>query len=214
MYAEWASLLITVAAIAVAVLIFKAGHWVNAVDADRAQFRDFMQEVRDEFGAFRKEIRDEFHAFRQEMRDEFHGYLEEVRKDIRGIRGDFRENLEISRKIHEDAAEIKAALARLPSAAVSDSSPLHLTDIGESISATLRAREWAERTAAALGERVKGKRPYVVQDLSFEYVKREFKPTEEQEVEIRTCAYEKGLKRDIVLDVLAVELRDALLKAA
>lgn len=213
MNAWWVLPSITIAVIAVAVLIFKAGRWVDAVDSDRTQFRDFMQEIRDEFGAFRKETRDEFRAFRQEMRDEFHGHLEEIRKDIRDIRGDIREEREISRKTREDAAEIKAALARLPSAAVSDSSPLHLTDIGESISATLRAREWAERTAAALGERVKGKRPYEVQDLSFEYVKREFKPTEEQEVEIRTCAYEKGLKRDIVLDVLAVELRDALLKA-
>lgn len=187
---------ITLAVIAVAVLIFKAGRWVNTVDSDRAQFRDFM-----------KEMRDEFRTFRKEMREEFHGYLEEIRKDV-------RENRETTRKIGEDVEVIKATLARFPSAAVSDSSPLHLTDIGESISDALQAREWAERTAAGLGERVKGKRPYEVQDISFEYVKNEFKPTDEQEVEIRTCAYEKGVKRDIVLDVLAVELRDALLKDA
>ena len=152
-------------------------------------------------------MRDEFREFRKEMRDEFHGHLEEIRKDI-------RENREFSQKISRDVEGIKATLGQLPSTAISDSSPLHLTDMGESISATLQAREWAERTAAALGERVKGKRPYEVQDISFEYVKNEFRPTEEQEVEIRTCAYEKGVKRDIVLDVLAVELRDVLLKAA
>lgn len=207
MNAWWVLPSVTLAVIAVAVLIFKAGRWVDAVDSDRAQFRDFMQEIRDEFHAFRKEMRDEFRTFRKEMREEFHGYLVEIRKDI-------RENRETTRKIGEDVEVIKATLARLPSAAVSDSSPLHLTDIGESISDTLQAREWAERTAAGLGERVKGKRPYEVQDISFEYVKNEFKPTDEQEVEIRTCAYEKGVKRDIVLDVLAVELRDALLKDA
>lgn len=198
---------LTVAAIAVVALVFRVGRWTGDVNSDRSQFREFMVTMRDEFSAFRKEMRDEFREFRKEMRDEFHGHLEEIRKDI-------RENREFSQKISRDVEGIKATLGQLPSTAISDSSPLHLTDMGESISATLQAREWAERTAAALGERVKGKRPYEVQDISFEYVKNEFRPTEEQEVEIRTCAYEKGVKRDIVLDVLAVELRDVLLKAA
>ena len=194
---------ITVAVIAVGALVFKVGRWTEAVNSDRSQFREFMVTMREEFSAFRKE-----------MRDEFHLHLGEIRKDIRDIRGDIAENREFSQRISQDVEGIKAALGQLPSTAISDNSPLHLTDMGESISATLQAREWAERTAAALGERVKGKRPYEIQDLSFEYVKNEFEPTEEQEVEIRTCAYEKGVKRDIVLDVLAVELRDILLKAA
>ena len=205
---------ITVAVIAAGALLIQTGVWIGAVNSDRGQFREFMLAMRDEFSAFRKEMRDEFRAFRKEMRDEFHGHLEEIRKDIRDIRGDIAEDREISRKTSQDVEGIKAVLGQLPSTAISDSSPLHLTDMGESISATLQARDWAERTAATLGERVKGKRPYEIQDLSFEYVKNEFKPTEEQEVEIRTCAYEKGVKRDIVLDVLAVELRDVLLKAA
>lgn len=210
----WVIPSITAAAIAVAALVFRVGRWTGDVNSDRSQFREFMVTMRDEFGAFRKEMRDEFREFRNEMRDEFHGHLEEIRKDIRDIRGNIAENREFSRKISQDVEGIKATLGQLPSTAVSDSSPLHLTDMGESISAALQARKWAERTAAALGERVKGKRPYEIQDLSFEYVKNEFEPTEEQEVEIRTCAYEKGVKRDIVLDVLAVELRDVLLKAA
>ena len=60
MDAGWMLLSTTIAVIAVAVLIFKAGGWANAADSDRARFRDFRQEMRDEFHAFRKEIRDEF----------------------------------------------------------------------------------------------------------------------------------------------------------
>ena len=190
---------IIVAAIATGALLIRTGIWIGAVNSDRSQFREFMTTMREEFhrhlGEIRKDIRD-------------------IRGDIKDIRGDIAENREFSRKTSHDVEGIKAVLGQLPSTAISDNSPLHLTDMGESISATLQAREWAERTAATLGERVKGKRPYEIQDLSFEYVKNEFKPTEKQEVEIRTCAYEKGVKRDIVLDVLAVELRDVLLKAA
>ena len=201
---------ITVAVIAAGALVFKVGRWTEAVNSDRSQFREFMVTMREEFSAFRKEMRDEFHLHLGEIRKD----IRDIRGDIKDIRGDSAKDREFSQRISQDVEGIKTVLGQLPSTAISDNSPLHLTDMGESISATLQARKWAERTAAALGERVKGKRPYEIQDLSFEYVKNEFKPTEEQEVEIRTCAYEKGVKRDIVLDVLAVELRDVLLKAA
>ena len=123
-------------------------------------------------------------------RDKFRAFMEEVRKDIKEI------------------------LGRLPPVPVAGGGPIQLTDLGRDISETLQAREWAERAAAALGERVKGKPPYEVQDICYDYVKKEFHPTDEQEAKIRTCAYENALDRDKVPDVLAIELRDVLLKGA
>lgn len=120
-------------------------------------------------------------------REKFHEFMNEVRDDIKKI------------------------LGRLPSASISSGSPIQLTDLGREISTKLGAREWAEKAAAKLGERVKGKQPYEVQEISFNYVKEEFSPTNELETKIGMCAYESGIDRDGVLDVLAVELRDTLL---
>ena len=123
-------------------------------------------------------------------RDKLRAFMEEVRNDIKEI------------------------LGRLPPAPVAGGGPIQLTDLGRDISKALQAREWAEGEAAALGERVKGKPPYEVQAICYDYGKKEFHPTDEQEAKIRMCAYENALDRDKVLDVLAIELRDVLLKGA
>lgn len=120
-------------------------------------------------------------------REKFHEFMKEVRDDIKKI------------------------LGRLHSASVSSGSPIQLTDLGKEISTKLGAHEWAEKAAVELGERVKGKQPYEVQEISFNYVKEEFSPTAELETKIGMCAYESGIDRDGVLDVLAIELRDILL---
>ena len=82
-------------------------------------------------------------------RDKFRAFMEEVRSDIKEI------------------------LGRLPPVPVAGGSPIQLTDLGRDISKTLQARAWAERTAAMLGERVKGKSPYEVQGICYDYVKKE-----------------------------------------
>ena len=130
---EWEVIfLVTLAAVAFAVLALRTGIWTSKVDSDRRQFREFMPAMRKEFHEFRVETRDEFRAFRRDMRSEPHGSLEEIRRDI-------RENREISRKISRDVEEIKTLLERLPSAAISDGSPLHLTDEGEGSQTRYRA---------------------------------------------------------------------------
>ena len=131
--AEWEVIFsVTLAAIAVAVLVVRIGIWTSKVDSDRRQFREFMPAMRKEFREFRAETRDEFHEFRGDMRREPYGPLDEIRRDI-------RENREISRKIGRDVEEIKTLLERLLSAAVSDGSPLHLTDEGERTQTRYRA---------------------------------------------------------------------------
>ena len=111
--------LATFAAIAVMVLAFRTGIWISEVNSDRRQFREFMGMMRDEFREFRVGMRDEFRAFRRDMCGEPHDSLEEIHRDI-------REDRKISRKIGRDVDDIKVLLDRLPSAAISNSGPLHV----------------------------------------------------------------------------------------
>ena len=127
-------------------------------------------------------------------RKSFQAFMDEIRSDIKEIRDD-----------------IKRIFGRLPSTSITGSSPLKLTDIGEAISRKLDAKSWAKETAPELIPALRQKRPYEIQDACFKYVKETFAPDDEQLVELQACAYEKGIKLEAVLDVLAVELRDRLL---
>ena len=108
--------------------------------------------------------------------------------------------------------DIKNILTRLPPVAVVGGSPLRLTDLGRSISDTLKAAEWAARIACDVKDRIDGKQPYEIQEICFEYVTNEFQPTVEQEAQMKACAYENGVETKQVFDVIAVELRDRLLR--
>ena len=127
-------------------------------------------------------------------RTNFKEFMREIRDDIKDIR-----------------QEISRIFGRLPPSSVADGSPLRLTDLGESISASLEARDWAARTARELAAQVEGKLPYEIQDFCYEYVAN-FTPTPEQEVKIRMSAYERGVDREQVMNVLVIELRDQLLE--
>ena len=133
---------------------FAFGTWKGKVDSDRASFKEFMNEVRD---------------------------------------------------------DIKEILGRLPSPTVTDASPLQLTDCGKSISERLGAADLAQGLAPLLQAQVEGKTPYEIQETCFDYVRHEYEPPEDVETRVKTCAYDHGIKRGQVLDVLAVELRDKLL---
>ena len=107
--------------------------------------------------------------------------------------------------------DIKQIFSRLPPVPVSNESPLQLTDLGKNISSTLKGRDWAKRTASELVKQIQDKKPFEIQEFCFDYVQKEFKPTSDQDERIRACAYENGLKREQVLEVLVIELRDAIL---
>ena len=134
--------------------IFAFGQWKGKVDSDRASFKGFMTEVRN---------------------------------------------------------DIKEILGRLPSHTLTGSSPLRLTDLGRTISERLDAPALAQDLAPFLQERIKGKTPYEIQEMCFDYIRHEYKPPDEVEALIKTCAYDNGIDRGQVVDVLAVELRDRLL---
>ena len=190
-------LTILIATIAVITIIVKLAMWAEKVNQARTDFDDHKKTL----GEFMSEIRD----------------------------------------------DIKNILTRLPPVAVVGGSPLRLTDLGRSISDTLKAAEWAARIAGDVKDRIDGKQPYEtrplcgrpenslrefsrqrgvadcqatngvfvpwkIQEICFEYVTNEFQPTVEQEAQMKACAYENGVETKQVFDVIAVELRDRLLR--
>ena len=124
----------------------------------------------------------------------FKGFTERMRDDIKEIRDD-----------------IKKMLQRRPSETLASGGPLRPTDLGGRISESLNASELAADLAAGLRSEAEGKHAYDIQELSFRFIRDEYRPPKEIEDRIKQCAYDNGLDRDEVLDVLAVEIRDKLL---
>ena len=131
-------------------------------------------------------------------------WMGEVNADRKGIN-------EFMKEIRDD---IKKILRRLPAPTIKSSSPIQLTELGRSISDELHARDWVERIAPSLTERVKGKRPFEIQNFCFDYVRDEFEPDAAQLVRLQESAYDNAIDLDGVLDVFAIELRDRLLELA
>ena len=127
-------------------------------------------------------------------RERFKDFMKEVREDISGIRKD-----------------ISGIFLKLKSDTITPSSPIKLTQLGQSISAELESRTWARETAPTLVDDVTGKHPYEIQNFCFEYVRKDFLLPEEMDEKVKNCAYKNGITREEVLQVLAIELRDDLL---
>lgn len=102
--------------------------------------------------------------------------------------------------------------SRLPPLPVTGSSPRRLTELGERISDCVNGKTLADRLAQELLEKVKDKSAYDTQEFCMEYMEDEFKPTSGQFTKFGDCAYENGVKLEQVKEVIAIELRDILLK--
>ncbi len=114
--------------------------------------------------------------------------------------------------INEIRDDIKKIFERLPEPVLSKSSPLRLTDLGQSISDFLEAATWAEKTSKEIADEVQDKQPYGIQNYCFEFVNRTEILPDELNRKIQESAYNNGIKVDQVKEVLAIELRDALLR--
>ena len=111
----------------------------------------------------------------------------------------------------EIRTDVKKIFQRMEST-VSGESPLKLTELGQSISETLGAAAWAERTAKETADKIPDKQPYVIQTYCFDFVRRSDMLSDELTRKIQESAYNNGIEVARVEDVLAIELRDALLK--
>ena len=120
---------------------------------------------------------------------------------------------EIRAEVGRIHARIDDIFGSLPRTEIASGSPLTLTDLGRRISDCLNAKALAATIADSLRERARGRKPYQIQEMCFDYVKNDYDPPVEVVDAIGECAYEHGVKRDQVLNVLAVELRDKLLPA-
>ena len=136
-------------------------------------------------------------------------FNKEIRAEIKEIRAEIKE---IRTEIKEIRTDIKGIFERIgPTTAISES-PIKLTELGQEISARLDAGEIVESLVPQFRARVSGMLPYEVQELCFNYMNGdEFVPPADVRTLILQCAFDKGLKREQVLDVIAIELRDRLL---
>ena len=103
-------------------------------------------------------------------------------------------------------------LLALSKTTATSQSPLQLTDLGEDVSNEIHAKAVAGRLQPIITERLgRGSQAFDIHDACFDYVMDKYEPTDEERIRIRRSAYEHGLERDQVLQVIAIELRDLVL---
>lgn len=93
-------------------------------------------------------------------------------------------------------------------------SPLRLTESGQEIADELDAASWVEKIIPQLRDRTKGEPPAVIEEVCFDYLvySDDFQPAPELAAKIRATAYEHGVAREQVRGVLAIILRDELIR--
>ncbi len=112
--------------------------------------------------------------------------------------------------IAEIREDVKLLLRSLRSE-MSPGSPLRLTDLGREMSEMIGGKEWGMTIAASVDYQAEGKEPYEIQEFSSNYVHNKMPLTDEERAKIQACAYQHGVTEAQVKNVLAIELRDALL---
>ena len=120
----------------------------------------------------------------------------------------------LAKAVAEIREDIKKLLHGQPSKTVTAGSPLRLTELGRKISEDLDAASIVDGLVSGLRYQAEGKHAYDIQELSFNFVRDEYEPSAGIDARIKQCAFENGIDRDEVLDVLAIELRDKLIALA
>ena len=133
----------------------------------------------------------------QAIRDSFEdvkGWIDEIRKDVGTLR--------------EGVAKLIGRLEERPT--VESGSPLHLTDFGEELAESLDAKKWAEAEAARMLPDAKDMQPFEIDDTCVAYVMDEL--DDDMTRRVAELAYDQGIERQSVRNVLHVVLRDELLR--
>ena len=114
-------------------------------------------------------------------------------------------------KLSDFAREVRQMFTRR-SPTLDSASPLVLNDLGKTIAVALKAEQWATGLAPLLMARTAGMQPFEIDDFCLQYIRIEIDP--EWRPRIAASAYENGVDRAAVEDVMRVVLRDELLKRA
>ena len=89
---------------------------------------------------------------------------------------------------------------------------LSLTPLGKTVSEEIRAKDWAGELVPELAPQAVGKVPYEIQEMCMNLVHGSQLPSSpERRGLVLEVAFDHGLHEADVLEVLAIELRDALL---
>ena len=137
--------------------------------------------------------------------------LVKIGKWIGSVNSDRTGFNKLARDIRKDIKRVLRVLDK--SASIGKGSPLRLTELGEKLAAEVQAAEIVHDLADKLSPEVFGKDEYEVQEWCFDFMIDRFAPADTVEARIRKSAYENGVDRDRIMDVLAVMLRDRLLAA-
>ena len=92
------------------------------------------------------------------------------------------------------------------------SNPLRLTEIGKIISKEIAAPARVDRVSDTLLDQVKGKDAYEVQNFCLEYVESADRDSAAEQHAVHNAAGQLGLGAKDIRRVLAIELRDKLLR--
>ena len=121
--------------------------------------------------------------------------------------------------IRDDIREIQRDVERIllrpaGGAAFEGGSPLRLTELGQKVADELDTASWLEKVIPDLRDRTKGEPPDVIEEVCFDFLvySDDFRPVQELAVKIRATAYEHGLAREQVRGVMALVLRDELIR--
>lgn len=155
----------------------------------------------------RKDLRSEYRE-EGEWRGTVNSFMESTETRL----SQFEKELSDLRKSFASLCNQLSAIFRMP--LVFGQSPLGLSERGKSVSKEIGAQAWVDKVAVTLEEKVKGMDAYGIQMFCFKYVEDENQYTEEEERIIRASAYKRGDKVSDIRQVLAIELRDRLLKEA
>ena len=178
----------------------------------KADIVDFKTEVRADIVDFKTEVRTDIVDFKTEVRADIADFKTEVRADIADFKADIADfKTEVKADIKELGADVKALVGRLSAVANADS-PLHLNALGKEVSSYINAKDIAKQEAPKVVALLPSRNPYDIQTYCMRHFSDDgaFKPTAEQLDTFKRCAYDHGIKLELVQEVCAYELRDEL----
>lgn len=138
-------------------------------------------------------------------RHTFKEFMKEVKKDLEEIKVNISE---LSGKVSELSGKVSVLVSQ-DTIDTSDS-PTRLNKKGKSISEEIQGKQWAKVVAKQYVDAQREKQPYDIQKFAFDQAYK-FEFSKDMVEKMKQSAWENGVPIEIIIRVLAYELRDELL---